>query len=76
MVAQKDTCDYWKKCTIAVNETKKFVLDLFEQGHDENFILNEYEREFRDAQSRLEQPDIAFRINAQNMIKVLLSENF
>ncbi len=74
LVKETDTFDYWKKCTIAVDETKKFVLALFEQGYAEDFILSEYEKVFRDAQSRLEQPDLAFRINAQNMIKVLLNE--
>ena len=76
LVNESDTPDYWKNCILAVNETKDFVLHLSEQGYDENQILAEYEKEFRDEQSRLEQPINAFRLNAQSMIKTVLTKKF
>jgi 2-aminobenzoylacetyl-CoA thioesterase len=68
------TPDYWKYCIEAVNETREFILQLSDQGFDEKQILTNYEKLFRDEQSRLEQPIDAFRLNAQGMIKTVLRE--
>lgn len=74
LVNESDTRDYWENCNLAVKETKEFILLLSEQGYDEGQILIEYEKMFRDPQSRLEQPMNAFRLNAQSMIKRVLRE--
>jgi glyoxylase-like metal-dependent hydrolase (beta-lactamase superfamily II) len=76
LVNESDTIDYWKNCILAVQETKEFILHLSEQGYDEYEILTEYEKMFRDEQSRLEQPINAFRLNTQSMIKTVLREKF
>ena len=65
----------WKNCVLAVEETKGYILDLFDQGYDDGQILTKYEKMFRDEQSRLEQPINAFKLNAQGMIKTVLREN-
>ena len=57
-----------------MKETKEFILRLVSQGYDEGQILTEYEKVFRDEQSRLEQPAQAFLLNAQSMIKTVLRE--
>ena len=74
LVNENHTLDYWENCILAVKETKEFILYLSEQGYDEEHILTEYERKFRDEESRLEQPINAFRLNAQSMIKTVLRE--
>jgi glyoxylase-like metal-dependent hydrolase (beta-lactamase superfamily II) len=66
--------DYWTKCSLAVQETTEFILDLAEQGYAEEQILSKYETMFRDEQNRAEQPINAFRLNAQSMIRRLLSK--
>lgn len=72
LVNKNDTYDYWNNCILAMEETKEFILRLSEDGYDEELILIEYEKIFRDEQSRLEQPINAFRLNTQRMIKTLL----
>lgn len=74
LVNEQNTLDYWKNCMMAVSETKVFILQLWKQGYDEDQILTEYEKVFRDEQSRLEQPIHAFILNAQNMIKTVIRE--
>lgn len=74
LVGEADTADYWENCLLAIRKTQKFILDSAEQGYDEAWILREYERLFRDEDSRREQPTRAFRLNAQNMIKTVLRE--
>lgn len=74
-VSKEDIVGYWENCILAIEETKAFILDLAEQGYAEAKILAEYEKAFRDEQSRLEQPVNAFRLNAQAMIKTVLKEN-
>jgi glyoxylase-like metal-dependent hydrolase (beta-lactamase superfamily II) len=76
LVSENDMIDYWKNCILAVKETKEFILHLYEQGYDEDEILIEYEKMFRDEQSRLEQPFNAFKLNTQSMIKTVLREKF
>ena len=76
LVNERERSSYWEKCIVAVNETKAFILDLSEQGYDEEPILIKYEKNFRDEQSRLEQPDNAFRLNAQGMINTVLREKY
>jgi glyoxylase-like metal-dependent hydrolase (beta-lactamase superfamily II) len=76
LVNESDRSGYWEKCIVAANETKAFILDLFEQGYDEKRILIKYEKIFRDEQSRLEQPTNAFLLNAQGMIKNVLKEKY
>jgi glyoxylase-like metal-dependent hydrolase (beta-lactamase superfamily II) len=74
LVNESDTLGYWDNCMLAVKATKEFILHLSEQGYDEVQILTEYEKVFRDEQSRLEQPIHAFMLNAQSMIKTVLGE--
>lgn len=75
LLNEGDTLNYWENCILAVKETQEFILHLSEQGYDEDQILAAYEKNFRDEQSRLEQPLHAFRLNAQSMIKTVLREN-
>ncbi|WP_237714924.1 MULTISPECIES: MBL fold metallo-hydrolase [Pelosinus] len=74
LVNERDTQSYWENCLLAVKETKEFILRLASQGYDEEHILTEYEKVFRDEQSKLEQPAQAFRLNARSMIKTVLRE--
>ena len=74
VVNDSDAAGYWQNCITAVRETKEFILRLAEQGYEEEQILHRYEQEFRDEQSRQEQPLTAFMLNAQNMIKTVLRE--
>jgi 2-aminobenzoylacetyl-CoA thioesterase len=74
LVNQNDTHYYWKNCFLSIKETKDSILHLAEKGYGEDQILIEYERLFRDEKSRLEQPNGAFQINAQSMIKTVLKE--
>lgn len=74
LVNESAASDYWKNCITAVQDTKEFILQLAEQGYEEEWILNEYEKKFRDDQSRLEQPLAAFKLNTQSMIKTVLRE--
>jgi glyoxylase-like metal-dependent hydrolase (beta-lactamase superfamily II) len=74
LVNQSDTLNYWEECMLSVRKTKDFILHLSEMGYKEEQILIEYERLFRDEESRLEQPSNAFRLNTQSMIKTVLSE--
>lgn len=74
LLNESDTLVYWNNCLLAVRETQDFILHLAEQGYDEEQILTEYEKMFRDEESRLEQPIQAFRLNAQSMIKTVLKE--
>lgn len=74
LVNDSAAADYWQNCIIAVQETKEFILRLAEQGYKEEQILHQYEQDFRDEQSRLEQPLTAFMLNAQSMIKTVLRE--
>jgi glyoxylase-like metal-dependent hydrolase (beta-lactamase superfamily II) len=74
LINKKDTRGYWKNCILAMEETKQFILHLAEQGYDEEEIFTKYEKTFRDAQSRLEQPFNAFKLNTQPMIKTVLTE--
>lgn len=71
LVNKCDTHEYWNNCILAMEETKDFILSLSEEGYDEDQILIEYEKRFRDDQSRLEQPINAFRLNTQRMIKTI-----
>jgi glyoxylase-like metal-dependent hydrolase (beta-lactamase superfamily II) len=74
LVNQSDTLNYWEECILSVKKTKDFILHLSEMGYKEEQILIEYERLFRDEESRLEQPSNAFRLNTHSMIKTVLSE--
>lgn len=76
LVNESDTPNYWENCILAIEETKNFILHLSEQGYSESQILTEYEKKFRDEQSRLEQPINAFKLNSQSMIKTVLKEEF
>lgn len=69
-----ETQYYWQKCLIAANKSKGFILQLFDQGFDEIRILKEYEKEFQDVESKLEQPLDAFRINSLNLIKAVIKK--
>lgn len=74
LVSNKSAADYWSDCLLAIQKTKEFVLNLSEQGYDEEQILLSYEQSFRDDYSRQEQPRHAFCLNAQNMIQTVLRE--
>ncbi len=76
LVSQTNTSEYWENCLWAIRETQEFIINLAEQGYNEEQILVEYETMFRDEQSRQEQPLNAFRLNAQSMIKTVLREEF
>lgn len=76
LVNESDTPYYWRKCILAVQETREFILHLSEQGYKEERILTKYEKIFRDEQSRLEQPAFAFKLNTQSMIKAVLREKY
>ena len=76
LVNESDALNYWEHCIFAIEETQNFILHLSEQGYNESQILIEYEKKFRDEQSRLEQPMNAFRLNSQNMIRTVLKEKF
>ena len=74
LLNQADTRTYWENCSLSVKATKDFILNLASRGYDEEQILIEYESDFRDEQSRLEQPNTAFILNTQFMIKTVLKE--
>ena len=74
LLNESDTQNYWENCEEAVLKTVEFVRRLAAQGMDEAAILIEYEKKFRDGQSRLEQPFEAFRLNNAPMIKGVLRE--
>jgi glyoxylase-like metal-dependent hydrolase (beta-lactamase superfamily II) len=71
LVNKTETATYWKSCIRAAEAAKEFILNLLEQGYDEDRILTEYEVMFRDEENRLEQPLNAFILNAQRMIKAV-----
>lgn len=71
LVENMDGPTYWHNCIQAMEETKKFILRLSDQGYSEERILTEYEKTFRDEQSRLEQPLTAFILNTRPMIKAV-----
>ncbi len=75
VLTASETRTYWESCKEAVLKTVEFVRRLAAQGMDEEAILIEYEREFRDEHSRVEQPFEAFRLNNAPMIKAVLREN-
>lgn len=74
LVSANDTPDYWKNCMLAIKASQEFILRLAEQGYSNEQILSEYEKEFQDEQSMVEQPIYAFRLNVENMIKTVLRE--
>ena len=74
LVSETDTVDYWDKCRRAIEKTREFVMALARQGCDRETILLRYEQEFRDEQSRFEQPLEAFCLNARSMIQTVLNE--
>lgn len=74
LVNESAALSYWENCLLAVKETREFIIRHVSQGCDEEQILIEYEKVFRDSQSRLEQPEEAFRLNARSMIRTVLRE--
>jgi len=74
LVSSTNTSDYWEQSMSSVQESKQFILDLAEQGYDEEQILMKYENLFRDDHNKAEQPIAAFRINTKHMIKTVLRE--
>lgn len=74
LVSQRDTPGYWKNCLRAAVEAHAFILELVQRGYNEEQILVQYEKVFRDEHSRLEQPMDAFRLNTEFMIKTVLRE--
>lgn len=74
LVSQRDTPGYWRNCLRAATEARAFILDLAQQGYNEEQILMQYEKVFRDEHNRIEQPVDAFRLNTEFMIKTVLRE--
>ncbi len=72
---ETEAVGYWDKCLAAIEKTREFILALSAQGYTAAEILTEYEKKFRDDESRQEQPLNAFRLNAQGMIKTVLKPN-
>ncbi|QDR81645.1 MBL fold metallo-hydrolase [Sporomusa termitida] len=72
LLSAAEAAGYWDKCLTAIGDTRKFILGLFAQGYTNEEILTAYEKNFRDEESRLEQPFSAFALNAQGMIKTVL----
>ena len=75
LLNESETRSYWEKGKDAVLRTVDFVHRLAVQGMDEETILVAYEKEFRDGQSRTEQPSAAFRLNTAPMIKGIINES-
>jgi len=63
---------YWEQCRQALEETRAFILRMYQEGYNEEEIFVAYEQAFRDEHSRAEQPSEAFRLNVQAMIKTVL----
>ncbi len=74
LVSEQDAFYYWRRCLAAAQRTREFILFLAERGCDEQHILTEYERKFRDDTCRREQPISAFNLNTSSMIKTVLKE--
>lgn len=72
LLSEAETAGYWEQCLAAIEETRNFILRLFAQGCTAEEILSEYEKNFRDDESRREQPLNAFNLNARGMIKTVL----
>jgi glyoxylase-like metal-dependent hydrolase (beta-lactamase superfamily II) len=74
LVKQQDTPTYWECCRLAIMETREFIIESAKRGCTKEQMLAECENRFRDEQCRLEQPLVAFQLNAQFMIKSVLKE--
>lgn len=74
LVDCKSTPNYWENCLQAMQQTREFIVHLAEQGYDMGTIFNEYEKRFRDDDSRLEQPLEAFKLNTLPMIRTILDD--
>ncbi|WP_097026856.1 MBL fold metallo-hydrolase [Clostridium peptidivorans] len=72
-VSESETPIYWEKCMEAANRTRNFVLELFQEGFDEDKIFEEYKKNFQDKEARSLQPDKAFEINNRAMIKSIIN---
>ncbi len=74
LVDEKDTPNYWENCLLAAREAQELILHFSGLGYDEQAILDEYEKVFRDASSEAVQPRNAFLLNTRGMIKNVLRE--
>lgn len=74
-VSQAEVPVYWDNCRVAIKEAQDFILAAADSGCTEEQILLAYEQQFRDEQSRLEQPLAAFQLNTRFMIKTVLTES-
>lgn len=72
-VSESETSTYWEKCMEAANKTRNFVLELFQEGFDEDKIFEEYKKNFKDEGAGALQPDKAFEINNRAMIKSIIN---
>jgi glyoxylase-like metal-dependent hydrolase (beta-lactamase superfamily II) len=74
-VSQDAVSAYWDNCRVAIKEPRDFIIAAADSGCTEEQILLAYEQQFRDEQSRREQPPAAFQINTRFMIKTVLQES-
>lgn len=72
-VSESETAVYWEKCMEAANSARNFVLELFQEGFDEDKIFEEYKKNFKNKESESLQPDKAFEINNRAMIKSIIN---
>jgi len=72
-VSEDEVPTYWEKCMEAAKMTRNFVLELFQEGYDEDIIFKEYKNNFQDEEAKSLQPERAFEINNRAMIKSIIN---
>lgn len=72
-VSKSEVPTYWQKSIEAANRTKNFIIELFQEGFDEDTIFKEFKKAFQDEEGKSLQPDIAFEMNNRAMIKSIIN---
>lgn len=72
-VSEDEVPTYWEKSMEAANKTRNFVLELFQEGYNEDTIFKEYKKNFQDEEAKSLQPYKAFEINNRAMIKSIIN---
>ncbi|WP_434509630.1 MBL fold metallo-hydrolase [Desulfitobacterium sp. AusDCA] len=75
LINPSETLNFWQKSLEAAERSRYFVLHYHDLGYSEEELLLEYEKVFRDEETRTEQPFNAFRINTRSMIRALLDRS-
>lgn len=75
LINPNETHSFWQKSLEAAERSRYFVLHYHDLGYSEEELLSEYEKVFRDEETRTEQPFNAFRINTRSMIRALLNRS-